>query len=252
MPTNDRYTLTTSTHECADGRTCPGLHTLPGREERFVIGKTDADAFDQLGERVGEGEQLVAVPAYVPSMLLDVNGLGALIDAHYRAPGDTLFRMETLPEYAVDSDGDDWQRWLSGATEPTWSRKRSTLDMLAREKANGQRQRRVRRFGHDLTMYERFACDFGYAFNAEHEDIRVLRDGEHDVPELLEHDYWTINGQMVVPMLYDGHGRYVGAGVLPPDRTEEYVHDEQLAWDAAEPWADWWGRHTELHRAAAA
>lgn len=258
MPTNDRHTLTTSAHQCPDRLTCAGLHTLPSRERRrFTIGthvtpQTDPEAWAEHGHRVGDDEAMVDTPDYVPSMLLDVAGLGALVDAHYRAPGDTLFRMETLPEYSVDSDGEDWRRWLAGATEPTWERKQPGLDLLAREKANGQQQRRVRRFGHDLTMYERYACEFGYAYNAEHEDIRVLRDGEHDVPELLEHDYWTINSQIVVPMLYDGHGRYVGAGVLPPDRVEEYLHDQQLAWERAEPFRQWWERHAELHRGAAA
>src|SRR3954453_4264412 len=91
---------------------------------------------------------------------LDERGLGDYIDRRYRAPGDTLFRMETLPAYVVDSDGEDYRRWLGGAEEPTWSRKRPWLDTLRRERRNGQMSRRVRVLSAEVTPYERYSCAF--------------------------------------------------------------------------------------------
>lgn len=52
--------------------------------------------------------------------------MGRLLDAAElgRYLGDfrqRLFRMETLPAYTVDSDGDDYQRWLAGSQSPRGS-----------------------------------------------------------------------------------------------------------------------------------
>lgn len=256
MPENARTLITAAgTQDSSERRSCPGVHTLPDHPgDRFVITKevTDLEVHERLAKHVGPGEHLGRTPSWVPSMLLDMAGLEAIIDAHFYRPGDQLFRMEQLPRYDVSSDGDDWDRWQAGATEPTWTRKNEWLDVIRKERENGQDSRRVRRFGATLTDYELYQCHMGYLHNAEHEDIRVLRDGEHDVPELLEMDYWIVNDQLVVPMLYDGHGRYVGAGVLSPDRLEEYQHDRDLAWERSEPFHTWWERHPELHRSRVA
>ena len=74
-----------------------------------------------------------------------------------------LFRMETLPAYTVDSDGDDYQRWLAGESEPTWERKTRWMDVLRRERAAGKVSSRVRVLSEQLTDYECYACEWGYA-----------------------------------------------------------------------------------------
>lgn len=184
---------------------------------------------------------------------MDAAALGRFIDEHYHQPGDRLFRMEVLPEYEVGSDGDDYHRWLAGATEPTWSRKQPWLDTLHRERENGQVSTRVRILSEQVTNYERYACDFGYRYNAAYEDIRVLHRGEHPVPaDLIEHDFWIINDAVVVRMCYDDHGRFDCAEVADPGHLDEYLRTRDRAWQAAEPFPDWWNRHPELHRRVAA
>lgn len=69
--------------------------------------------------------------------MLGEQGVGAFIDAHYGKRGDHLFRMELLPTYRVDSDGDELSRWQGGTTEPTSSLKQPWLDTLAREHEAG-------------------------------------------------------------------------------------------------------------------
>jgi hypothetical protein len=113
---------------------------------------------------------------------MDAEALGRFIDEGYNQPGDQLFRMEVLPEYDVASDGEDFRRWLEGATEPTWTRKQPWLDTLRKERENGQISRRVRILSEQVTDYERYACDFGYRYNGEYEEIRVLHRGEHEIP----------------------------------------------------------------------
>ena len=179
---------------------------------------------------------------------LDIGELGVHLGRYQR----TLFRMETLPEYAVTSDGDDFNRWLAGAHEPTWERKNRWLDVLRAERAEGKVSRRVRVLSEELTEYERYSCEWGYALNAPAgEDIRVLRRGEHVIPDAhTDHDWWLVDGRDVVLMRYDNEGRFKFADTQP-DPTGEYLDAAGLAWESAEPFLEWWARHPELHRQVA-
>lgn len=184
---------------------------------------------------------------------MDAEALGHFIDEHYNQPGDQLFRMEVLPEYEVTSDGDDFRRWLEGAAEPTWTRKQPWLDTLRRERENGQISRRVRILSDQVTDYERYACDFGYRYNGEYEDIRVLHRGEHGMPAgLIEGDFWIIRDSIVVMMYYDKHGRFDGAAMTDPGELTDHLRTRDQAWAAAESFGPWWARHPELHRKVAA
>jgi hypothetical protein len=170
----------------------------------------------------------------------------------------TLFRMETLPAYAVTSDGDDFTRWLAGEREPTWERKNRWLDVLRAERAAGKASRRVRVLSEQLTEYERYSCEWGYALNAPAgEDIRVLHRGEHHLPVDGDlEDFWIVDGGEVVVMRYDSDGRFLHADVVPasqPDREfYAYLWIADRMWESAEPFLDWWARHPELHRQVAA
>lgn len=258
MATTRQTTLITAagTADSPDRYGCPGVHSVPGRTERFVITREvdDPGLLDVLAPHVGvdaqgRPEHVGSAPAWVPSLLMDLSTLGQFIEAHAHQPGDSVFRMECLPEYAVTSDGDDFHRWAAGALEPTWSRKQPWLDALAEDRDRGIAHRRVRRFGSRLTDYELYSCQWGYALNGPAgEEIRVLRDGEHDMPELLDTEYWIINDGIVLPVLYDALGGFVGGGVLTGERVEEFLADREMAWQAAEPFEQWWGRHPELHR----
>lgn len=181
--------------------------------------------------------------------MLDERRLGEFIGQRFCAAGDTLFRMETLPAYAVAADGEDYCRWLAGEPEPTWSRKQPWLDALRREREGGRVSRRIRVLTAELTAYERYSCEFGYAFNSEAgEDIRVLRAGEHAAPEGLGGpDFWIINDDTSVVMHYDADGRFLGAEPVPDDLAE-FRRLRDAAWSVAEPFTRWWARHPELRR----
>lgn len=182
--------------------------------------------------------------------LLEPEALGE----HLGAFRHHLFRMETLPEYAVDSDGDDYQRWLDGAPEPTWERLGRWLDILRAEHAAGKISTRVRILTADLTDYERYACEFGYRYTVEAgEDIRVLRRAEHPIPpDIVERDFWIVDDARVIAMHYDQYGRFEGGEILDDDELEPHLRTRRAAWQVAEPFATWWARHPELHRRQAA
>jgi hypothetical protein len=181
---------------------------------------------------------------------VDAEELGRCIDAQFNSPGHRLFRMEVLPEYAVESDGEDFQRWLDGAPEPTWTRKRPWLETLRRERANRQITKRVRILSEHVTAYERYECEFGYAYNMQAgEEIRVLRRGEHAMPDhLIERDFWLVNDNMLIVMFYDSVGSFAGAEVSDPGDLTSHRRARDCAWEAAEPFDSWWARHSELHR----
>lgn len=184
------------------------------------------------------------------SELLDAPALGE----HLGRFRQRLFRMETLTQYLVESDGDDYQRWLDGEPEPTWERLNSWLDVLRAERAEGKISTRVRILSRELTDYERYSCGFGYRFTAEAgEDIRVLRRGEHAIPDgLIERDFWIVDDDQVVDMHYDRDGRFEGAEALDASELARHILTRESAWSAAEPFATWWSRHPELHRRSAA
>ncbi|MGQ0575373.1 MAG: DUF6879 family protein [Pseudonocardia sp.] len=178
--------------------------------------------------------------------LLDAASLGERLDRF----GQRLFRLETLPVYLVESDGDDFERWLAGDPNPWSERKRRWTETLRRERATGRRTTRVRILSEQLTDYERYSCEFGYAVNAEAgEEIRVLRRGEHTIPAgVVEHDFWLVDDDEVVVMRYDGRGGFVGAEVAPHTTLSTYLRVRDLAWAAARPFQAWWSSHPELRR----
>lgn len=110
----------------------------------------------------------------------------------------------------------------------------------------------MRIFSAELTDYERYACDFGYALNVPAgEDVRVLRRGEHAVPEMIvESDFWLVDNAHVIPMHYDIGGRFLGAELLPDEQLGAHRHTRDVVWAIAEPFTDWWARHPERRRHA--
>lgn len=165
-----------------------------------------------------------------------------------------LFRLEVLPQYEVASDGGDFERWLAGEAEPTWERKNEWLATLRTERAAGKTSRRVRILSEHLTPYERYACEWGYALNAEAgEDIRVLHRGEHVMPSgiAVDHDFWIVDGTEVVAMRYDDAGRFEFAEVLSDEALPVHLETRDRTWAAGEAFTHWWGRHPELHRTVA-
>lgn len=254
----DQVTLITAsgTTDSPTRHGCPGVHAVPGRQERFVISRqvTDPAVLDVLEPHIGvdadgRSELLGSVPAWVPSVLMDLDTLGDFIESSAHQAGDSIFRLEQLPQYAVSSDGDDFHRWVACVQDPDWERLQPWLDHLSASRERGVVRRRVRWFGATLTDYERYACEWGYAHtDPAGEEIRVLRDGEHAIPELRSTDYWIVNDDTVVPMLYDTRGGFVGAGVLSPDLGKQWLVEADIAWKAAEPFGQWWARHPELRR----
>lgn len=251
MPTNHRTSITTAgTADSPDRNDCPSVHTLPGREEAFVVVRDDVDD-DARAELAGEynpdRELLGTQPPWVPCGLMDLATLGRFMDDNVHRRGDWRLRVEQLPAYNRTSS--DFLAWQAG--DPPPAAKQHWLDELAADEAAGITHYRVRLLSDELTDYELYACQRGYALNSRYEKIKILRRGEHNIPKLFgSGDYWVVNG-IVVPVIYHHDGTFVGGAYIgaADERAEAYRDDARRLWDAAEPWESWWPRHSEYHDA---
>lgn len=183
---------------------------------------------------------------------LTLSELRSAVFGQLRSPGDDVFRLEHLPVYQSASDGEDFARWRAGEREPTWERKNAVLDGIRARAAAGYLVRRVRVLSSELTAYERYACEWSYALNVEAgEDVRVLHRGEHPIPGLLGFDYWLINDQDMIRMVYRPDGTFLRAERVPELLDVARAERDRL-WTAAAPFATWWAGHPELGRGLAA
>lgn len=160
------------------------------------------------------------------------------------------FRLELLPAYAVGSDGDDFQRWLAGEAEPTWSRKQQVIDAIRDERRAGLVSRRVKVMSAQPTEYERYAAEWGYAYNVPAgEDVRVYDLAARPLPaDVADHDFWLLGDDRGLAMNYDERGRFEGASHPSPDDLDSYIRTRDVLWAAATPFESWWAAHPELRR----
>ena len=110
---------------------------------------------------------------------------------------------------------------------------------------------------HPITLYTRYACEWGYAPNsAAGEDIRILDLGERQIPDVGEvgrYDWWLATSaagvHRVAIMRYAADGQFlVAVEETDPAEVARYVAARDALWAAAEPFGPWWDRHPEHHR----
>lgn len=244
-----------------------GVNLRPGQVLGAVPARMSADGYlvstlvadpaelAAFADLMAPDEQLGTVPAAErPAILLTEAELSDLIDSHHRGPGDVLFHREGLPWYDVPSQNGDREAWLAGRFDPAqvtaWS------DRLACERANGMTSQRLRILSEVLTADELMSIQASLPVIACEEEVRVLRRGEHSVPELVGADYWIARPAdgpiVVVQSHYSDGGAFLGAEVIPPQRHGPYLRDQELGWAIGVPFTQWWAAHPELHSRAAA
>jgi len=175
--------------------------------------------------------------------MMDVAELGAIL----RASKSDLFRLETLAQYAVPSDGGDFARYLAGAPGPDMARKAAWQQRLRADRARGLRRWRVYVAHEPLGPYARFECEWGHAPNAALEEIRVLPAVE--IPDAVPlKDFWLLDDQTVVLMHYSEAGQFTGAEILPDSELRRYLAARDAAWAAAEDFTSWWAAHPQYSR----
>lgn len=176
--------------------------------------------------------------------MLDLDAVLDLFTKHYTREA---FRLEVLRYYAVDSDGDEYRRYLAGE-DPEPGFKEQFTKVLAQEHAEGKRRRRVHVLETPLNDYLRYECEWGYVPNvAAGEEIKILDQTEMLFPvEAVDDEFWLLDAEIAIVMRYGDAGEFLGAEV--DDNVEPYFRTRSVAWDAAEDFTTWWARHPEEHR----
>lgn len=122
-----------------------------------------------------------------------------------------LFRLETLPTYAVDDEAEDLAAWRAGHRILATPDEDAWLAKIRTTTAAGARWSRARVLDYPLTEYSRFEL-YGYQANAAAGE-RIYVADRASSPELagLHDDVWIFDHTVVVRMIYDAAGRFVGA-----------------------------------------
>ncbi len=246
----------TLAHNCPSGGTCPQIRDTDG-EDVIVVGTplVDPDILAELD--LPAHEAAIATPRSLiyERRMLDVDELQEWLRTHHR---HDLFRLEVLDSYAVDSDGDDYHRYLSGAATPDAAAKQPWLDMLAADTAAGRIWRKVHVVQGALSDYERYEFEWGFAYNATAgEQCRILDDAGPLAPASVAAlaglgEFFVADGEHVLRNVYDAEHRFVGSHVVYGDEADALRAVVGMLWDCSVPFTQWWAAHPQYHRTRAA
>jgi hypothetical protein len=130
--------------------------------------------------------------------------LGPLIEA-----ATDRFRLETLPRYTVPEEAEEFSAWRRGERRLATVDESDWLRHLRATTLGGARWWRVRVLDYPLTEYSEYELA-GYQGNAAAgEQIYVAdRDWSSELADLRE-DFWLLDDEVVVRMIYDEDGRFV-------------------------------------------
>ncbi|MGH3865704.1 MAG: DUF6879 family protein [Pseudonocardiaceae bacterium] len=161
---------------------------------------------------------------------MEIVGLARIIDGARLS----VFRLETLPQYLVPQEAEEFAAWRSGrpVVLPTPETSQWLAHVAARV-TSGVRWSRVHVLDHPLSDYCRYEI-WGYAANqTAGEQIYLADRSAHPDLESLREDFWLVDDAMVVRMVYDAQGRFER-----PESVEDvrpYVVMRDTAFRHAEP-----------------
>lgn len=137
---------------------------------------------------------------------MELDDLNQLIQRSTRS----AFRLETLPQYRVPQEAEELAQWRNGVRTPLGTP--GTSPWLARIRSgvdSGYHWSRARVLDYPLAEYSEFEL-YGYQANyAAGEEITVVnRAWSAELFGLVE-DFWLIDDEIVVRMVYDERGHFV-------------------------------------------
>jgi hypothetical protein len=119
----------------------------------------------------------------------------------------SAFRLETLPQYRMDTEAEPLRLFLEGKPEPEWRKDRPWLTTVRNAVARGARMQRVRIVQMPLTDYQRYQFSWGYVANEQAgEELSIL---DHRPPGMLHEDFWLFDDELAIVLEYDEEGRFL-------------------------------------------
>ena len=167
--------------------------------------------------------------------------LGELFDTFERE----AFRLETLDDYSKSGNVDAYHAFLAGERQPD-DYNAGWIEELRSHTEKGKRVYRVHILSRPLTDYLRFELGWGYRKNMSGgEEFFILDITGKPNPLDGVPDFWSFDSSAVAVMNYDAAGKFLGAVVLPPERTAEFNRYRDVALAHAEPFTEWWAKYGE-------
>lgn len=161
----------------------------------------------------------------------------------------SAFRLETLPQYLVDSETERLRRYKAGEPFHLEDSTREWLEFMRREIDGGKRWHKVHVLASPLSEYLRFECEWGYATSTQYgQEVGILDTTEIEKPaEVLDHDFWIFDDKRVVLLRYDEEGHFLHADEAPTEDLPKYQAAREAALSVAVPFAEYWAAHPEFH-----
>lgn len=122
----------------------------------------------------------------------------------------SAFRLESRPQYLVPQEEAEFAAWRAGRPVTLQTPETSSwLAHVAARVASGVRWYRVHILDHPLSDYSRYEV-WGYAANAAAgEQIYLVDRAAHPDLESMREDFWLVDDDVAVVMIYDAEGHFV-------------------------------------------
>lgn len=147
------------------------------------------------------------------------------------------FRLEAIPQYLVDAEVVQLEAWKAGERVRRAVEESPFLTRIRETTAQGVRWSRARILDYPLCTYSEFEL-WGYPENQlAGEDIRVAnRTWSPDLADLHQ-DFWMVDEEVVVKMIYDDEGHFIGPELA--DDVAPYLEMRDLSLRHAIPLNDY-------------
>jgi hypothetical protein len=154
------------------------------------------------------------------------------------------FRLETLDTYTIPDEQETFRAFLDGAPQPEKHKKGAWVNVIREHVEAGKRMYRVHIVARPLSDYLRYEMGWGYHRNQEAgEEFFVLDITDEPNPLAGLADFWMFDEKTIVSMRYNDIGEFLGAELLPDERTAEYIKYRDTAMSNAQPFQEWWERY---------
>lgn len=153
----------------------------------------------------------------------------------------SAFRLESLPLYDVPHEAEAVAAWRAGQRPPLDTPETSPwLAQLKARTDSGYRWYRARILDYPLTSYAEWELHGYQANQAAGEEIHVADRRWHRCLESLREDFWIVDDETVIRMIYDDLGRFVRPELA--DDIAPYLVKRSLALRHCVPLGDYLAR----------
>lgn len=154
------------------------------------------------------------------------------------------FRLETLPEYRVANERNDFEHFLATG-EVNISEGDPWHARVRHFRETGRWIGRVHVVTRPLTDYLRFEFTFQLRSVRAGEEVRILDLTDRPNPGLPKQDFWMFDESKVVRMAYEADGTQIGRELLEEVDPSPYVAWKRLALEHSEPLTEFCARLQE-------